>query len=155
MNEIINRLESLEGRNMILFLNKLDREVVNYINTVEFIRKIMLGITMFLIVNILVLILERGSTLWLITLAIATIICMFPIYIYSDKYNKLSILHTQINIYIKNLKNHVDQEENIYMDMLSVIIYLSKRFIVNKYRLITYIMNNNTSDLIKTLKIAI
>jgi len=155
MNDVIDRLESLDRKNMISFLYKLDKEIIRYINTVKLIRRIMFAILIFLIIGMLILIIERGSVLWLVTFAISIIAAMFPVYIYTDKYNKLSILHTQINIYIKKLRKHVNQKENVYVDMLSIIVYLSKRFIINKYRLISYIMNNNTSDLIKTLKVMI
>jgi len=155
MNDIMTRLKSLEKRDVIVFLTKLDREVQKYMDRVNFIKWMSFVILMSLIITVLILILNRNSVLWLITTALATITSMIPLYVYSDKYNKLMILHTQINSYIKKIRKCTDQEENMYYNMLSAIIYLSKHFIVNRYRLITYITNHNTAALIKTLKIAI
>jgi len=154
MRQIINRVTELNKQELVSFLKQLKRDMCDYKSKLKYIKIFLNSLLTIFIGFLSYLVITSSSIYSILIVSSVTVLLLLPIYTYTYRYNKVSMIVEYIDHYISQLSHEEFTSTNKDYNINRVIAYLSRQFTINRYRLIECIQNRNTTELINMMKIA-
>ena len=154
MIDIFNRVTELNKEDLISFLKQLKKDMTQYKAKLGYIKGFLNLLLLILIVTLSYLVLNKDNIYIILLLGSVIILILLPIYTYNYRYNKVAMIIEYLEHYISQLSRKEFTNKNTEFNINKIIIYLSRQFTINRYRLIEYIHDKNTTELINMMKIA-
>lgn len=154
MKRIFNKVTELDKQELISFLKQLKKDMSQYESKLKYIKNFLNFLLLVFILSLSYLVLVNDNIYTILALGSLTVLLLLPIYTYTYRYNKVDMIIEYIDYYIVQLSHKEYTTKNIEFNINKIVVYLSRQFTINRYKLIEYIHNKNTRELINMMKIA-
>ena len=154
MKCIFDKATELDKQELVSFLKQLKKDMSQYEFKLKHVKNFLNFLLLIFMLALSYLVLVNNNIYTILILGSVTVLLLLPIYVYSYRYNKVAMIIEYLNYYISQLSYKEFTNKNIEFNINKIVVYLSRQFTINRYRLIKYIRNKNTTELINMMKIA-
>jgi len=154
MNSLLDRTTDLDKQELVIFLKQLKKDMLAYRSKLRLIRIFLDFLLIVFIIGLSYFVIVHENVSVILVVGSVTILVLLPVYTYSYKYNRVDFILNYLEYYITTLNKDKFADDKIEFDINKIVLYLSKQFTINKYRLVKYIHERNTRELINMMKIA-